>query len=135
MTTASDAIVRAYLEAVQAARRTLAADEPWRRVAALLATDVRWRFAGGAGRRLWPVELNGRDAVLEQLRQPPASWSRLRTETISVLRCGPVVLVEQVSTLVAESGVEEVKPVAHVFTVIDGLIADVRTYRNDARKA
>jgi hypothetical protein len=69
MTTASDAIVRAYLEAVQAASRTLAADEPWRRVAALLATDVRWRFAGGAGRRLWPVELNGRDAVLEQLPQ------------------------------------------------------------------
>ena len=30
--------------------------------------------------------------------------------------------------------VEEVKPVAHVFTVIDGLIAEVRTYRNDARK-
>jgi hypothetical protein len=38
MTTASDAIVRAYLEAVQAARRTPAADEPWRRVAAMLAT-------------------------------------------------------------------------------------------------
>jgi hypothetical protein len=81
---------------------------------------------------LWPVELNGQDTVLEQLRQPPASWSRLRTETISVLGCGPVVLVEQVSTLIAE---EEVEPVAHVFTVIDGLITDVRTYRNDARKA
>lgn len=135
MTTASDAIVRAYMAAVQAARRTPAADEPWRRVAAMLATDVRWRFAGGGGRRLWPVELNGQEAVLEQLRQPAVSWSRLRTETISVLGCGPGVLVEQVSTLIAESGVEEVKPVAHVFTVIDGLIAEVRTYRNDVRKA
>jgi ketosteroid isomerase-like protein len=135
MMTASDAIVGAYLEAVQAARRTPAAGELWRRVAALLATDVRWRFAGGAGRLLWPVELNGRDTVLEQLRKPRASWSRLRTETTSVLGCGPVVLVEQVSTLIAESGVEEVKPVAHVFTVIDGLIADVRTYRNDALMA
>ena len=66
----SDAIVRAYLEAVQAARRTPAAAEPWRRVAALLATDVRWRFAGGAGRRLWPVELNGQNTVLQHLRQP-----------------------------------------------------------------
>jgi hypothetical protein len=47
-----------------------------------------------------------------------------------------VVLGEQVSTLAAESGVEEeeVKPVAHVFTVIDDRIADVRTYRNDERR-
>jgi ketosteroid isomerase-like protein len=128
----SDGIVRTYVETVQAARRTQAEDEAWRRVADLLAENVRWRFAGGGADRLWPVELIGRDAVLRQLRSPMTSWSRLRTETVGLLGCGPVVLVEQVSTIVADSGLEKVKPVAHVFSVIEGLISEIRTYRNDA---
>jgi ketosteroid isomerase-like protein len=135
MKAASGEIVGAYLDAVQAARRVQSVDEAWQLVADLLAENVRWRFAGSGADRLWPVEWKGRDAVLAHLRHPMAELSRLRTETTGVWPCGPVVLVEQVSTLVGESGVEELKPVAHVFVVAEGLISEVRTYRNDARQA
>jgi ketosteroid isomerase-like protein len=135
MNAASDEIVTRYLHALQSARQVQSLDEAWRPVADLLAEDVRWRFAGGGADRLWPVEWSGRDAVLAHMRHPRAAWSRLRTETTGVWACGPVVLVEQVSTVVEESGVEVLKPVAHIFTVVEGLISEVRTYRNDARPA
>ena len=125
-------VVAAYLAAVQEARRGRGADEAWQRVAGLLAADARWRFAGAGGALLWPVEWGGRDQIMVHLKDPMASWTRLRTETLAVLSCGPVVLVEQVTTVVDPSGEVAVKPVAHVFTVNDGRISQIRTYRNDA---
>ena len=124
-------VVRQYVDAVQQARRR-GAEESWQRVAALLVPDACWRFAGGGGEELWPEQWNGREAIMTHLRDPGASWSRLRTETVSVHPSGPIVVVEQVTTLVDDAGRDHVKPVAHIFTVIDGCIGEIRTYRNDA---
>jgi hypothetical protein len=53
---------------------------------------------------------------------------------MAVLACDSAVLVEQISTLVDHAGVEVVKPVADVFTVVNGHVADIRTYRNDLER-
>jgi ketosteroid isomerase-like protein len=125
-------VVRRYLSAVQRARQEEDEDS-WNRVAELLATNVRWRFAGGGADTLWRRELSGRAALLASLSHPANTWSRLRTATTSVLACGSTVVVEQISTIVDENSAELVKPVAHIFTVDAGRITEVRTYRNDVR--
>ena len=53
-------VVGAYLAAVQEARRRQGPDGPWQRVAALLAANAHWRFAG-AGRH---------SAVARRVRRP-----------------------------------------------------------------
>lgn len=125
-------VVRTYLANVQHARL---APTPvaWQQVQDALAEDVRWRFAGDGAGDLWAVELSGRSEVTAALAQPSNAWTRLRTQTTSIVSCDPVVLVEQVTTLVDDASVETTKPVAHVFSVDDGLITDIRTYRNDRR--
>jgi ketosteroid isomerase-like protein len=130
--TAADT-VRRYLAEVQWARQQQT-EEAWRGAAARLANDVLWRFAGAGADTPWPVEIRGRNQVIAVLTQPANSWARLRTETRTVLECGPVVLVEQISTLINDAGAELVKPVAHVFTVIEGRVTQIRTYRNDGRR-
>jgi hypothetical protein len=50
-----------------------------------------------------------------------------------VLACGPVVLVEQISTRVDDAGDKLVKPVAQIFAVLDGKVADLRA-RGGIRK-
>jgi ketosteroid isomerase-like protein len=125
-------VVGRYLAAVQYARQRRS-DEAWRRAADLLGEDVLWRFAGAGADTMWRVEITGRDEVIAALAQPANSWDRLHTETVTMLACGSVVLVEQASTLVDDTGLELVKPVAHVFTVTDRHVTEIRTYRNDAR--
>lgn len=120
-----------YLAATQRARQS-GDPEAWRLVGELLDPKATWRLAGGWSQDVWPVELEGRQPVLETLGEIFMSWDRLRTETVNVLACGDTVVVEQVSTLIAENGSEMVRPVAHFFTVTDGLVSGIRTYRNDA---
>ncbi len=130
----AEAVVRAYVEAVQRARRSNAPNT-WDAVEALLHDDVVWQFAGGGTGELWPRQLRGRPAVVEVLSAPELAWDRLQTETRNLVGMRDLVLVEQVSTLVDDTGAATAKPVAHVFSVEGRRIKGIRTYRNDARPA
>lgn len=122
-------VVLSYVEAAQQARRSQRNDD-WRRVAELLADEVLWQLAGDGTEELWRG-LRGRANVLAALREARNTWSRLQTTTVNAFSAGGQVLVEQVSTVIGEDGTQQVKPVAFIFTVTDGRVAKISTYRND----
>jgi ketosteroid isomerase-like protein len=126
-------VVLSYVEAAQQARRSQREDD-WQRVAELLAEEVVWRFAGDGTGELWRGR-RGRTEVLGALQVAQNTWSRLQTKTVNAFADGDQVLVEQVSTVTDEDGIEHVKPVAFVFVVADGRVARISTYRNDGGAA
>jgi ketosteroid isomerase-like protein len=67
------------------------------------------------------------DELLARLAAP----INLTTETVNTVLAGDDVLVERVST-VSQDGRDHVSIVCHIFTVRNGRIAGIRTYRNDA---
>jgi ketosteroid isomerase-like protein len=73
--------------------------------------------------------------VLAALHISQNSWSRLQTKTVNAFADGDQVLVEQESTVLGEDGIQRVKPVAFVFLVADGRVAQISTYRNDGGAA
>ncbi len=61
---------------------------------------------------------------------PINQGSVLTTENTNVVQAGKDVLVEQLSTITRD-GRDYVSTVCHIFTVEDGRIKRLRTYRND----
>jgi len=126
-------VVLSYVEAAQQARRGQR-DDDWQRVSELLAEDVVWQAAGDGTGELWRAR-RGRANVLAALQVSQNNWSRLQTKTVNAFADGDQVLVEQESTVLGEDGIQRVKPVAFVFLVADGRVAQISTYRNDGGAA
>lgn len=60
----------------------------------------------------------------------PCANSSPTTKNTNVVQAGKDVLVEQLSTITLD-GDHHVSTVCHIFTVEDGRIQQLRTYRND----
>ncbi len=122
-------LVLAYVEAAQRARAS-GGQEDFEAIRAYLADEVEIRLASPWTNEPWRTALTGADALVDRLRSAANAGSRLTTETVNAVAAGGDVLIEQVSTLHTDEG-DRVSCVAHLFTVVDGRIARIRTYRND----
>ena len=120
-----------FLSALQHARHS-GTEEAWARIGELLGDKVVWRFAAGDTGAPWWNKLSGLEEVLNVLHSPGAGWIVQNTETVNTFSDGEQVLVEQMLGLPDNFGEGEWrKPIAHVFVVRDGVIQEIRTYRND----
>lgn len=122
-------LVLAWVEAAQRARAT-GRSADWDALRQFLAPDVVFKMASPWTDEPWRVTLTGADAVIERLKAPINSASSLTTENVDVQLAGDDVVVEQLSTITDEDG-RHVSIVCHIFSVHDGAITGVRTYRND----
>lgn len=123
-------LVLGYIKATRRVRSTQ--DEgDFEAIRPYLANEVEIRLASPWTDGPWRVARTGADDVIERLRAGINSGSSLTTETVNAVAAGPDVLVEQVSTLHTDQG-DKVSCVAHIFSVVDGRIASIRTYRNDS---
>jgi ketosteroid isomerase-like protein len=122
-------LVLSYLEIVQSARARRDSHD-WEAVRGCLAPDVVIKVASPWSAEPWRTVLAGADAVVQRLQAPINSATSLTTQNINVQRAGDDVLVEQLSTLTDEAG-KHTSMVCHLFSVADGRITGIRTYRND----
>lgn len=122
-------LVLNYIEAVQHARASSETAD-WDTVRRHLAPDVVFKMASPWTDEPWRVVLTGADAVIERLQAPINSATSLTTQNINAQRAGDDVMVEQLSTVTDERG-KHVSMVCHIFSVANGVVTGVRTYRND----
>jgi ketosteroid isomerase-like protein len=123
-------LVRAYIEATQRARDTQSPED----LAAMrefLADDIQIRVASPWTDAPWHNFYTTADQVIERMKAPINKGSSLTTENTNVAQAGEDVLVEQLSTIVRD-GRAHVSMVCHIFTVEDGKVAGIRTYRNES---
>ena len=95
-----------------------------------LADDVEVRLASARTDRPWRIAHTSADQMVERLRAPINQGSVLRTENTNVAQAGTDVLVEQLSTITRD-GTRHATTASNIFTVEDGRIKRLRTYRND----
>ena len=123
-------LVRSYIEASQRARASGSVAD-FDALRGFLAADVTIKLAGPWADEPWQVSPHrGADAVIERLKAPINTATSLTTENSNVQQAGDDVLVEQLSTIVNSEGTH-VSSVCHIFSVTDGAITGVRTYRNE----
>ena len=122
-------LVRSYIEAVQRARASGDADD-FEALREFLAADFVIKAASPWTDEPWQVMHRGADAVITRLQAPINKATSLTTENVTVRQAGDDVYVEQLSTLIDDNGTH-VSMVCHIFSVVDGLIAGVRVYRNE----
>ena len=122
-------IVTDYIEASQRARETREQAD-FDAVRDYFHPDATIRLASAWGHDPWRDSFHSAAEIVERLQAPINSSTSLTTENVNVVRAGDDVLVEQLSTLHVE-GRHHVSMVCHLFTVTDGRIAGIRTYRND----
>lgn len=123
-------IVLAYVAAAQRARSS-GLDEDFAEVRSFFAEDVVVSLASPWTDDPFTVAHRGADAVIARLRESVNSGSRLKTENRAVLADGDHVFVEQISTATTDDGVRR-SAVGFLFTLKDGRITSVKTFRNNA---
>jgi ketosteroid isomerase-like protein len=123
-------LVRAYIEASQRARNSQA-DQDFEAIRGFLAEDIQLKLASQWTDAPWRVAHSSADQMVERLKAPINKGSSLTTENTNVVQAGKDVVVEQLSTII-QDGLTHVSMVCHIFTIEDGKIAAIRTYRNDA---
>jgi ketosteroid isomerase-like protein len=123
------ALVLAWIEASQRARNSQQ-PEDFEALRQFLADDVQVKLASAWTDSPWRIAYTSADHMLERLGAPINQGSVLRTENTNVVQAGKDVLVEQLSTMTRD-GHDYVSTVCHIFTVEDGRIKRLRTYRND----
>src|SRR4051794_38165116 len=128
--TPSIRLVRSYIEAVQRARASGAVDD-FEALRDFLAADFVIKAASPWTDEPWQVLHEGADAWITRLQAPINKAASLTTENVTVQQAGQDVYVEQLSTIVDGDGTH-VSMVCHIFSVVDGLITDVRGYRNES---
>jgi len=119
-----------YIEAAQRARNTQSLEdmEALRR---FLAPDVVIKMASPWTDMPWRVMTTSADQLLQRFAAPINRGSSLTTETVNAVKAADDVLIEQISTVKRDDGREFVSIVCHIFSLKDGRISSVRTYRND----
>ena len=122
-------LVLQYIEAAQRARAGRQTAD-WEAVRRCLAPDVVFKMASPWTDEPWRTVFTDADAVIERLQAPINDALSLTTENVNVQRAGEDVNVEQLSTVTDGAG-RHVSMVCHIFSVQDGLITQVRAYRND----
>ena len=127
--TPSIQLVKSYIEAIQRARASGEADD-FEAIRGFLAADFIIKAASPWTDEPWQVLHRGADAWITRLQAPINAGSSLTTKNVTVQQAGTDVYVEQLSTLVDDDGTH-VSMVCHIFSVLDGLIAGVRGYRNE----
>jgi len=127
--TPSTRLVHNYIEAVQRARASGDVDD-FEAIRKFLATDFVIKAASPWTDEPWQVKNQGVDAWITRLQAPINKSASLTTENITVQQAGNDVYVEQLSTIVDGDGTH-VSMVCHIFSVVDGVIAGVRGYRNE----
>ena len=121
--------MKSYIEAIQRARASGEADD-FEAIRGFLAADFIIKAASPWTDEPWQVLHRGADAWITRLQAPINAGSSLTTKNVTVQQAGTDVYVEQLSTLVDDDGTH-VSMVCHIFSVVDGLIAGVRGYRNE----
>jgi ketosteroid isomerase-like protein len=131
MTDAASAteIVLSYIEASQRARASGRAED-FEALRQFLADDFTIKVASPWTDEPWLVMHRGADAVIARLQAPLNKATSLTTENTTVQQAGNDVYVEQLSTIVDDDGTH-VSMVCHIFTVVGGVITDLRGYRNE----
>lgn len=122
-------VVRAYIEATQRARETQSPED----LAAIrghLADGMTVRMASAWTDAPWRIVITSADQLVERMKAPINRGSSLTTENVNLVQAGSDVLVEQLSTITGRGGTH-VSMVCHIFTVEDGKITAIRSYRND----
>ncbi len=123
-------LVRAWLTASQGARESGNAEE-FEALHRFLHPEIEILMASGWADDPWRVAHRGADSVVARLQEAINSASSLSTETVNLTAAGADVLVEQLSVLEGPFGPRRTM-IAHIFTVADGRIVRIRSYRNDA---
>ena len=123
-------LVRAWLTASQGARTSGEAGD-FEALHRFLHPEIEILLASGWADDPWRVAHRGADSVIARLQEAINSASSLSTETVNVAAAGDDVLVEQLSVLEGPFGPRRTM-IAHIFTVTDGKIVRIRSYRNDA---
>ena len=122
-------LVGDYVAASQRARASGRAED-FEALRAFLHPDVTIRMASPWAAEPWRVVLTSAEEVITRLRAPLNTGSSLTTENLKVSAAGGDVFVEQLSTIHLDDG-DRVTVVCHVFSVAEGLITGIRSYRND----
>jgi len=122
-------LVLAYIEASQRARASQR-PEDFEAIRGFLADDIEIKVASQWTDAPWRVTQTSADQMAERLKAPINKSSSLTTENTNVADAGKDVLVEQLSTI-DQDGRTHISMVCHIFTVEDGKIAAIRTYRNE----
>ena len=123
-------LVRAWLTASQDARTSGEAGD-FEALHRFLHPEIEILLASGWADDPWRVAHRGADSVIARLQEAINSASSLSTETVNLAAAGDDVLVEQLSVLEGPFGPRRTM-IAHIFTVTDGQIVRIRSYRNDA---
>ena len=123
-------LVRAWLDASLAAR-TSGKAEDFEALHRFLHPEIEILLASGWADDPWRVAHRGAESVVARLQEAINSASSLSTETVNMAAAGADVLVEQLSVLEGPFGPRRTM-IAHIFTVADGRIVRIRSYRNDA---
>ena len=123
------ALVLAWIDASQRARNSQLPQD-YEALRHFLADDVQVKLASAWTDSPWRIAYTSADQMVERLGAPINRGPVLRTENTNVVQAGKDVLVEQLSTMTRD-GHDYVSTVCHIFTVEDGRIKRLRTYRND----
>ncbi len=123
------ALVLAWIDASQRARNSQLPQD-YEALRHFLADDVQVKLASAWTDSPWRIAYTSADQMVERLGAPINRGPVLRTENTNVVQAGKDVLVEQLSTITRD-GHDYVSTVCHIFTVEDGRIKRLRTYRND----
>jgi ketosteroid isomerase-like protein len=122
-------LVLAWIRASQRARDSQQPQD-FEALRDFLADDVEVKLASAWTDSPWRIAYTSADQMLERLGAPINQGSVLTTDNTNVVQAGSDVLVEQLSTITRD-GHDYVSTVCHIFTVEDGRIKRLRTYRND----
>ena len=123
------ALVLAWIEASQRARNSQLPQD-YEALRHFLADDVQVKLASAWTDSPWRIAYTSADQMVERLGAPINRSPVLGTENTNVVQAGKDVLVEQLSTITRD-GRDYVSTVCHIFTVEDGRIKRLRTYRNE----
>jgi ketosteroid isomerase-like protein len=123
-------LVLAYIEASQRAR-TSQRPEDFDATRGFLADDIEIKVASPWTDAPWRVHFTSAENAVERLKAPINKGLSLTTKNTNVSQAGRDVLVEQLSTIV-QDGRTHISMVCHIFTIEDGKVSAIRTYRNES---